>query len=293
MKPLFISTLILLSHAASAAPEPDRVIEYKVVGGTKLKLHVFTPEDRSTADARPAIVFFFGGGWNGGRVSQFYPQSEHLAEQGMVAICAEYRVKSRDRATPRDCVADGKSALRWVRTHAEELVIDPERIAAGGGSAGGHIAAAIAAADGFDEPGEDTSVSCRPDALVLFNPVIDNGPGGYGHDRVSEYWRAFSPLHNIDSQTPPTLVLLGTNDHLIPVKTAKEYKRRMEAVGVRCDLKLYEDQRHGFFNQGKKDSNYYDKTVRDMDAFLGSLGFISRDTESTTTENADSDTRIK
>ena len=134
----------------------------------------------------------------------------------MVAICAEYRVSSRHKTSPRECVQDGKSAMRWVRSHSSELGIDPHRIAAGGGSAGGHVAAATATVKGFDEPGEDITVSARPDALVLFNPVYDNGPKGYGHDRVKDYWKEFSPLHNLDKTTPPTIVFLGTEDKLVP-----------------------------------------------------------------------------
>lgn len=268
-----VPALVLLVGVATEASEPDLIV-YKTINETDLKLHVFSPEHHQSGEARPAIVFFFGGGWNGGTPEQFYPQSKHLADRGMVAICAEYRVKSRHGAEPRDCVADGKSAMRWVRTHAEELGIDPEMIAAGGGSAGGHVAAAIATTNGFDEPGEDTSVSCRPDALVLFNPVFDNGPGGYGHERVREYWREFSPMHNLDTRTPPTIVFLGSRDSLIPVATAEEYQRRMEERGGRCELRIYEGQKHGFFNQGRKNSKYAE-TLAEMDNFLQTLGFVS------------------
>jgi acetyl esterase/lipase len=245
---------------------------YKTVGETKLHLHVFTPPRGHTPDdRRPAIVFFHGGGWFGGAPKQFFPHCEHLASRGMVAISAEYRVRNRHKTTPRECVKDGKSAVRWIRAHARELGVDPARLAAGGGSAGGQVAAAAGTTKGFEEEGEDPGTSCRPDALVLFNPVFDNGPGGYGHDRVVEYWKAFSPMHNIDETTPPTVVFLGTKDGLVPVKTAREYKRRMEEKGRRCDLNLYEGQPHGFFNHGR---DGYAQTVADMDRFLASLGYL-------------------
>jgi acetyl esterase/lipase len=190
----------------------------------------------------------------------------------MVALSADYRVKSRNKTSPKECVKDGKSAIRWIRKHAGQLGIDPDKILAGGGSAGAQVAAATATTSGFEEEGEDLTVSSRPVALVLFNPVFDNGPGGYGHDQVKEYWQAFSPMHNISEMTPPTIVFLGTNDELIPVATAEEYKRRMENNGRRCDLHLYTGQPHGFFNY--KNREYYTKTVEKMDAFLLSLDFL-------------------
>jgi acetyl esterase/lipase len=159
--------------------------------------------------------------------------------------------------------------MRWVRKHAAKLGIDANKLAAGGGSAGGHVAAACGTVKGFNEEGEDTSVSCRPNALVLFNPVFDNGPEGYGYDRVKEYWQQFSPMHNIDKDTPPTVVFLGTKDKLIPVATAKKYKELMEKAGGRCDLQLYKDQPHGFFNKAR----YYE-TLLEADRFLTSLGYL-------------------
>ena len=84
------------------------------------------------------------------------------------------------------CCADAKSALRYVRAHATELGIDPQRIAAAGGSAGGHLAAFTALVDGLDDPQDDLAVSCKPNALVLFNPVFNNGPDQWGHGRVGD-----------------------------------------------------------------------------------------------------------
>ena len=251
---------------------PDKQVTYKVVGETDLKLHIFTPADHKQSDKRAAIVFFFGGGWNSGSPSQFYPHCEYLASRGMVCMSAEYRVKSRNNTSPRECVMDGKSAVRWIRLNANELGIDPDRIAAGGGSAGGQVAAAAGTTNGFEEENEDLAVSSHPNALVLFNPVYDNGPDGYGHSRVKDYWEEISPIHNIDEKTPPTIVFLGTNDKHIPVETAERYKVLMESNGVRSDLHLYRDQPHGFFNFNKTEN--YSKTVIEMDRFLASLNYL-------------------
>ncbi|QHI69404.1 alpha/beta hydrolase [Tichowtungia aerotolerans] len=249
---------------------PDKEIVYKQVGDVVLKLHVFDPPGHSGTKKTSAVVFFFGGGWLGGSPSQFYRQSHDLASRGMVAICAEYRVKRVHGTSPRECVKDGKSAMRWVRSHAEELGIDPDRIVAGGGSAGGHIAAAVALLDGFNDKDDDLSVSPRPNALVLFNPVFNNGPdGGYGYDRVRDYWQEFSPMHNIDRDAPPTLVLQGTRDKYIPVSTVEQYKELMEQSGARCDLVLYEGDGHGFFNEFR-----YVETMTEVERFLASLGCL-------------------
>ena len=248
---------------------PSRIIPYKQIQGVTLSLHVFNPEGHTSTERTPAIVFFFGGGWVGGTPKQFFPQSAYLASRGMVAICAEYRTKNGHQTTPDKCVEDGKSAMRWVRYFAKDLGIDPHRIAAGGGSAGGHVAATTATVQGFNDP-LDPQVDCMPQALVLFNPVYDNGPKGYGHDRVMDYWESFSPLHNLHEKTPPTVVFLGTKDKLIPVETAKTFQSRMQQLGIRSDLHLYEDQGHGFFN-----TNKFEETLYQTDLFLTSLGFLT------------------
>ena len=253
---------------------PDRTVTYKRINGVELKLHVFAPQDHGSAAKRPAIVFFFGGAWRGGSPSQFYPQCTYLASRGMIAISAEYRVESQHGTSPYECVADGKSAVRWTRQHAGELGIDPERIAAGGGSAGGHVAVATATVRVLDEPTEDHNISSRPNALVLFNPVFDNGPNGWGHERVKERWREFSPLHNIAPVMPPTIVFLGSQDRVLPVSAAEEFKKRMAAVGARCDVWIYEGQPHGFFNYRDGGNPYYNATVFEADRFLASIGYI-------------------
>ena len=281
MKKVMVVALMFIFSSflfAEEKMEPNTVVVYKTVTGetgdvAELKLHIFNPEVHKKDDKRPAIVFFFGGGWNGGSPNQFFPHSAYLASRGMVAISAEYRVKSRHGTSPQACVKDGKSAVRWIRAQADVLGIDPNKLLAGGGSAGGHVAAATATVSKFDEEGEDVSVSCKPNALVLFNPVYDNSAEGYGYDRVADYWQDISPMHNLSEDTPPTIVFLGSKDKLIPVATAEKYKKLMEDKGGRCDLFVYEGEGHGFFNY--KNYENYVTTVIEMDQFLASLGYLS------------------
>ena len=208
---------------------------------------------------------------------QFSGQAAHLASRGMVAISAEYRTEERNNTTPQECVKDAKSAMRWIRTNATRLGIDPNRIAAGGGSAGGHLAAAAALLVGYDEENEDTTVRCVPNALVLFNPVVDNGPGGFRHERVKAYWASFSPLHNIHDRAPPTLILTGSADTTFKLASAMAYKERMKALGIRCDLHIYDRQPHAFFNRSHSEEMYF-RTLLEADRFLVSIGYLTGET---------------
>ncbi|MEZ6104933.1 MAG: sulfatase-like hydrolase/transferase [Pirellulaceae bacterium] len=236
---------------------------YKVVDDRELQLHIEKPGDWQPNDRRPAIVFFFGGGWVGGTPNQFKPQSEFLAGHGMVGIRVEYRTIDRAGADPPViCCQDAKSAMRYVRSHAAELGIDPDRIVASGGSAGGHLAAFTSMVDGIDDPNDDTDVSPRANALVLFNPVFDNGPDqGWGHARVGERYREFSPAHNISADDPPALVFLGDSDNLIPVVVLERFQERMRQAGVTCEARVYENAGHGFFNREPHLSQTLEATV--------------------------------
>ena len=269
-------SLTVLQQTDEAGATYEEVV-YKQLDSTSLLLRLYYPDAYEEGRRLPAIIFFFGGGWRGGKITQFAPQARHFAQRGMIAVLADYRVESRHGTTPFDAVEDAKSAIRFLRQHAARLGIDPERIVGSGGSAGGHLAAAAAMVDGLEAPGEPQRISARPNALVLYNPVFDNGPEGYGYDRVggASRFRDISPLHNIRPGAPPTIVFLGTEDALIPVETAKSYCQKMEKVGSRCELMLYEDQGHGFFNLGRS-QEHYRKTLEAADRFLVSLGYIPK-----------------
>ncbi len=253
----------------------QELILYKEVDTTQLFMEVFYPENREVNKGYPALVFFFGGGWIGGSRDQFKPQAEYFAKRGLVCFLVDYRIKNSHQTSPFESLKDAKSAIRFVRANASDFQIDPHKIIAAGGSAGGHLAAATALSPGFDEGTDNFGVSAIPNALILFNPVIDNGPGGYGFERIGEAYTRFSPLHNIKAGAPPTLFMLGTKDRLIPVITGEYYKMVMEKVGSRCDLILYEDQPHGFFNYSNFEN--YKKTLLASDEFLQSLGYLKKE----------------
>lgn len=250
------------------------IVEYKEIeGGENLTLHIANPPGHTAEDKSPAVIFFFGGGWKQGKPGQFYPFIRDLSKQGIVGISAQYRTKSSHGATPTDCVIDGKSAVRYVREHADELGIDPDKIIVGGGSAGGHVAACTAIDIAPQDVGDNRDVSPRPVALVLFNPVLSVGPDGYAHGYVKQHiddWRHISPLHNAGANFPPTLVMVGTEDNVLPLPMAQEFDQKLKDAGVRSELVTYEGASHGFFNKPE----YREKTSEEMMKFLRELGYL-------------------
>ncbi len=262
-----------------------QVVNYKTVGETKLALYIFNPEGPKVSDSRAAIVFFFGGGWTSGSPGQFEQQCRYLASRGMVAITADYRVASRHQVKAAQCVADAKSAIRYVRAHAAELGVDPKRIAAGGGSAGGHIAGCTGTVPGLDEPGEDAKVSSVPDAMVLFNPALTLAPvngndfGGFGArlpaEKLGAEPVAISPTHNVKAGAPPTIVFHGKADTTVPFATVEAFASAMKKAGNRCEVAGFEGQQHGFFNFGRGDNAMFLATLTQADKFLVSLGWLS------------------
>ena len=250
-------------------------LTYKRGADRDLKLFIEKPADWKPTDRRPAIVFFFGGGWVGGSPTQFLKQSQYLATRGLVGFRVEYRtIPQGDPGPPTICGADAKSALRYVRGHAAELGIDPQRLAAAGGSAGGHLAAFTALVPGLDDPQDDLRISCQPNALVLFNPVFNNGPGQWGHTRVGDRYKEFSPAHHITQEAPPTIVFLGDQDKLIPVSVLRDFENQMKQAGARCDTHVYPGAGHGFFNRDTAPGAWFTRTLLETDKFLASLGWL-------------------
>ncbi len=321
----FVSSIVLLTtHSACAqqrvANWPPKIDGerhvYKTVGDRELCLWQIRPTSGDIkSDAKssaPAIVFFFGGGWTSGSPEQFLSQAQHLANRGMVAIVADYRVASRDGVKAVSCVEDAKSAIRWVRANASRLGVDPSRICAAGGSAGGHIACCTALIKGFDAKDEDDSVSSAPNALALFNPAVVLSPiDGLPLDDASKKKAdgiearlgveptKLSPAHHVRKDLPPCVIFHGEADTTVRIQTVEKFTELMTKAGNRCELHRFPGAPHGFFNAraeaangtkpgqkksakspkaqsaGEQRQGWHEQTLKQLDDFLVSLNWIS------------------
>jgi acetyl esterase len=243
---------------------------YKETPQGALRVLADFPAHWSASDERPAIVFFFGGAFRWGSVEQFAPQAQYLASRGMVALRADYRVEERHGVSPDKCVEDARSAMRWIRANAAELGVNPQKVISSGGSAGGHLAACVATTPGLDARGDDLSISPKPCAMVLFNPVLDFVGFENLVERVAsrEIAEGISPTRNLSKDAPPAIIFYGTEDRMLSMGEA--YCARATALGVRAEMYTAQGQPHGFFNRPP----WREKTLYEADRFLASLGCL-------------------
>lgn len=258
------------SHVFGADTPKVEPRVYKKTPQAELEMLIHFPANWKATDKRPAIVFFFGGAWRSGTVTQFEYQANYLAGRGMVAARADYRVKSRHGVSPDQCVEDAKSAVRYLRKNAPELGIDPDRIVASGGSAGGHLAACTWATPGLEAKDEDASVSSKPNLLILYNPVLN-----LTSDSMRERFnlsepvaKQISPNLHLAKNTPPAIIYFGTGDRLI--SNGEECIARSKAIGNSAVMYTAEGVGHGFFNR----SPWLERTTYLTDRFLTQHGYL-------------------
>lgn len=248
-----------LVAAKKSAPQPDTLFSYAGQAGLEHKIFVFRPAWDGPDRELPGLVLFHGGGWNEGKAEQFNRQARFLADRGYVVFLPEYGLSS-DGMTPRDSMQDAATAWLAIRKQAPTYNLALDQLSAGGGSAGGHLAATLAMSTPLREPASLP----KPRSLILFNPVIDNGPDGYGYQRVAAYWKDFSPVDNIASDHPDTLIMVGDQDDYVPVTTAQRYCSLVSQTGAACDLFVDPGQKHSWFN-GKGFETTLSLTTRFLD----------------------------
>jgi acetyl esterase/lipase len=235
-----------MNYSVQAKPfnQLDRVV-FKHASGDALKIHIIKPEAWAQSDRRPAIVFYYGGGWRNAYLTAFESHARYYASLGLVCFIAEYRVFNDHGTLPSDCVNDAQDAFAFVRNNAEKFGINPDKMVASGGSAGGHLAACL----GTVKDARNGSAS-RPNAMVLFNPRCIVDPKNPQYAFVQELGTQainISPYHQMDKDTPPSIIYHGTSDDLVPYEDSVLFHKKLLELGVRSSIELFENREHSFF----------------------------------------------
>ena len=260
---------------------------FRTAGTNELRLHVVKPAGWSKTDRRACMVCFFGGGWSSGNPEKSIGWAKWAAGFGLVGIAPDYRTRQRFGGTPEDCVSDARAAVRWIEEHADELGIDPAKIIAEGGSAGGHVAAWTA----IPSPGpgkDDLAPEILPAALVLLNPVTDTKDSGYGGTKrlggSAARALACSVPDQMPSNMPPTIVFHATGDTTVPYANSVAFRDKLVDSGNRCELVTFEGLGHSYNSSkfGAEGKAADKKTREDVAVFLTSLGLIEAKTNALT-----------
>lgn len=240
--------------------EHDRVtvregVVFGVGGGRELGADVYTPPGE--VEGAPGVLLVHGGGWRGGDRSQLRGYGIMLGRRGYVCVASEYRLVG-ESAWPAQ-IHDVKAALRWMRAESAQLGIDPDKVAVEGNSAGAHLA--LFAAGTPDRPewegdGGNPDQSTKVSAVVAVYPPTafwhgEPTPEGVSvralsDDPTSELAAGASPLTYVGPAYPPTLLIHGTADTIVPTAASLRMYEQLVDAGVPVDLHLYAEQPHAF-----------------------------------------------
>ncbi len=244
--------------AAALPGSVERDLTYCTRDGEELKMDVYTPDDPNGA----AVMFIHGGGWtsgskDGGSGSEMWPE---LLGRGYLVASIDYRL-APEHPFPAQ-MEDVTCAVLYLKRNAAELGIDPERIGAYGGSAGGHLASLLGTTGGHGYEGGITSLTAEVAAVVdLFGPtdltvdfdgaserIITTVFGAT--DRNSKVLVQASPVRNVSADDPPFLIIHGELDELVPIVQGEALYEALVAAGVEAEFVPVKNANHGFTPTG-------------------------------------------
>jgi acetyl esterase/lipase len=254
-----VSRVVPQGAAGTEAVKISKDVEYGQADGESLKLDLYQPAMPAGAQKFPGIVFLHGGGWSGGDKNEFAGQAKEMAARGYVAISVNYRLTPKYRYPAN--IDDVQRAVRWLRSHAEEYHLDPDRIGAMGASAGGHLASMLGVLDTRDPGAKPEALSSRVNCVVDYFGRMDLTLPQGGHDYRPDYigkslpegmetYREASPIRHVDSHTVPFLIVHGARDPQVYPDQSQQMLAALDKAGVEASLLLLAGQGHGFGGKG-------------------------------------------
>lgn len=250
-------TLSLLIALQGVTLNVTKDIEIATVNGTSLKAD-FYPATPSVRKPDPLVIVIHGGAWISGKKEDMAELCLELQKRGMSAASVSYRLGPKDKWPAM--LDDVQTAVRFFRTHAEKYNVDPNRFAASGGSAGGHLALLLGFSDTRDEKSElFPGVSSRVSAVFnIFGPtdltqdydpltqsVVSQNVIGKKAADATEDAKKMSPIVYIDKGDAPVFTMHGDADKLVPVKQAQRLDEALKAVGISHELRIIPGMAHG------------------------------------------------
>jgi len=234
----------------------DKDVVYMKAGDKPLKMDIAKP--KSGEGPFPAVICIHGGGWRGGDKTQMNNSIYALAQQGYVAATIQYRLVPEARFPSQ--IQEARAAVQYVRAHAKELNVDPDRIGVIGGSAGAHLALLIGTTGDkeFEPVGDNPTVSTKVNVVVsLAGPtdltpefpapaqkMVDDLLNKPKKDKSEDYAKA-SPLHYVTPGDAPILMVHGTKDELVPYDQTTKLLDACKKAGVEAELFTIKDGGHG------------------------------------------------
>ena len=264
---------LLLGYSTNAYSDdtpPGKRYIYKHSDGQPQALEIYFPQGHDPSTAKvPCVLLFHGGAWGGGDLKQFRKFCRYFASRGLVAATANYRLFPADKrdtlpageSRKQFCIIDAKSAIRWMKQHAEELGIDPMRVITGGGSAGGHISILATINPGLNDPADPKEFDTRVVAYLLFNPALTAFDANFPK---------VDALRHLKADFAPAIVFFGTEDKWKQGWDAAHVQLKILGAGDRIHLWLAEDAGHSFFGKNP----WKDLVLIEADRFLVSQGLL-------------------